>query len=267
MRVAVLLAALFSSFWASLAHSELKSQEIHYSESGTEFHGYLAWDDANKKPRPGVLVVHEWWGHNAYARKRADMLASLGYVALAVDMYGNGEHTMDPDHAKHMMQAATADPAITMKRFVAALDTLKAQPQTDKRKLAAIGYCFGGGVVLNMARAGIDLAGVVSFHGSLATSTPAVAGNTKARVLVYNGADDSFTTPEQIASFKQEMDTVKVNYSFINLPHARHGFSNPDATDIGSKLKMNIAYDAEADKQSWTGMQDFFKQIFSEKAP
>jgi dienelactone hydrolase len=241
-----------------------QGKEIHYSDGTTQFNGYLAWDDANKGQRPGILVVHEWWGHNAYARHRADMLAQLGYVALAVDMYGKGENTGDPEHARHMMQMATADPNVTLKRFVAALDTLKAQPQTDKEKIAAIGYCFGGGVVLNMARTGIDIDGVVSFHGSLATGTPAVAGKTTARVLVYNGAEDSFTTPEQIAAFNQEMAAAKVDYQFINLPGARHGFSNPDATDLGNKLQMAIAYNAEADKSSWEGMQVFFKQIFSE---
>jgi dienelactone hydrolase len=258
-----LLVALLFTLSSSLALAAPQHKEIHYSDGSTEFHGYLAWDDANKQRRPGVLVVHEWWGHNAYARHRADMLAQLGYVALAVDMYGQGENTGDPEHAGHMMKMATADPAITLKRFIAALDTLKKQPQTDKNKIAAIGYCFGGGVVLNMARAGIDLDGVVSFHGSLATSTPAVAGKTKAKVLVYNGADDSFTTPEQITAFKQEMDAAKVDYQFINLPNAKHGFSNPDATDLGSKLKMNIAYNAEADKTSWAGMQAFFKKIFA----
>lgn len=257
-----LFTTLLLALFTSLAFAAPQHKEIHYSDGNTEFHGYLAWDDANKQPRPGVLVVHEWWGHNAYARHRADMLAQLGYVALAVDMYGQGENTSDPEHAGHMMKMATADPAVTLKRFVAALDTLKAQPQTDKNKIAAIGYCFGGGVVLNMARAGIDLDGVVSFHGSLATSTPAVTGKTKAKVLVYNGADDSFTTPEQIAAFKQEMDVATVDYQFINLPNAKHGFSNPDATDLGSKLKMNIAYNAEADKTSWNGTQEFFRKIF-----
>jgi len=258
-----LCAALLLTFTASLAFATPQHKEISYSDGSTEFHGYLAWDDTNKQPRPGVLVVHEWWGHNAYARHRADMLAQLGYVALAVDMYGQGENTGDPEHAGHMMKMATADPAITLKRFVAALDTLKAQAQTDKNKIAAIGYCFGGGVVLNMARAGIDLDGVVSFHGSLATSTPALAGKTKAKILVYNGADDSFTTAEQITAFRQEMDAAKVDYQFINLPNAKHGFSNPDATDLGSKLKMNIAYNAEADKVSWSGMQGFLSKIFA----
>lgn len=258
-----LLPALLLMVSASLAVAAPQGKDIHYSDGKTEFHGYLAWDDAQKGPRPAVLVVHEWWGHNAYARHRADMLAQLGYVALAVDMYGKGEHTGDPAHAKHMMQAATADPAITLQRFVAALDTLKAQPLADKTRIAAIGYCFGGGVVLNMARAGIDLDGVISFHGSLGTSTPATAGKTTARVLVYNGANDSFVTPEQVGEFNREMAAARVDYRFINLPGAKHGFSNPDATPLGSQLQMDIAYDAAADKASWAGTQQFLREIFA----
>lgn len=260
-----LFTALLLTLASSLALAAPQGKEIHYSDGKTEFHGYLAWDDSSKGARPGVLVVHEWWGHNAYARQRADMLAQLGYVALAVDMYGKGEHTGDPAHAKHMMQAATADPAVTLQRFVAALDTLKAQPQTDKERVAAIGYCFGGAVVLNMARAGIDLDGVVSFHGSLTTATPASAGKTTARVLVYNGADDSYVTPEQVGAFNQEMAAAKVDYRFINLPGAKHGFSNPDATGMGSQLQMDIAYDATADQSSWAGTRQFLGEVFTKR--
>lgn len=252
---------LLVGFTAS-AHATVQGKEIHYADGGIEFHGYLAWNDAQKGKRPGVLVVHEWWGHNAYARRRATQLAELGYVALAVDMYGNGENTTNKEHAAHMMNAVKGDPSAVLQRFTAALNTLKAQPQTDNTRLAAIGYCFGGGVVLDMARAGLDLKGVVSFHGALATSNPAQPGKTKAQVLVYNGAADSFVPQTQIDSFELEMKNAGVRYHFVNLPNAKHGFSNPDATQIGKDMQMDIAYNAVADKTSWDGMQAFFRLIF-----
>ena len=247
---------------STLAHAQIQTEEIPYTAAdGTRLVGYLAWDDAVQGPRPGVLVVHEWWGLNDYAKRRARDLAALGYSALAVDMYGDGRNTQHPDDAKAFMNAALADPAIPKARFQAGLDLLKAQPQTDPARLAAIGYCFGGKVVLDMARQGLPLAAVVSFHGALVTATPATPGSVKAKVLVEHGAADSFITAEQIAAFKAEMDQAGADYRFVELPGAKHGFSNPDA-DAHKGHGLDLGYQKEADERSWADMQALFKDVF-----
>lgn len=247
---------------STLAHAQIQTEEIPYTAAdGTRLVGYLAWDDAVQGPRPGVLVVHEWWGLNDYAKRRARDLAALGYSALAIDMYGEGKNTGHPEDAKAFMNEALAEPAKAKARFVAGLDLLKARPQTDASRLAAIGYCFGGKVVLDMARQGVPLAAVVSFHGALVTATPATPGSVKAKVLVEHGAADSFITPEQITSFKAEMDQAGADYRFVELPGAKHGFSNPDA-DAHKGHGLDPSYSKEADEQSWADMQALFKQVF-----
>lgn len=247
---------------STLAHAQIQTEEIPYTAAdGTRLIGYLAWDDAVQGPRPGVLVVHEWWGLNDYAKRRARDLAALGYSALAIDMYGEGKNTGHPEDAKAFMNEALADPAKAKARFVAGLDLLKARPQTDASRLAAIGYCFGGKVVLDMARQSVPLAAVVSFHGALVTATPATPGSVKARMLVEHGAADSFITPEQITAFKAEMDQAGADYRFVELPGAKHGFSNPDA-DAHKGHGLDLGYSKEADEQSWADMQALFKQVF-----
>ncbi len=247
---------------AGTAQAQIQTREIPYTAAdGTRLVGYHAWDDAISGPRPGVIVVHEWWGLNDYAKRRARDLAALGYSALAVDMYGDGRNTQHPDDAKAFMNAALADPAIPKARFQAGLDLLKAQPQTDPARLAAIGYCFGGKVVLDMARQSLPLAAVVSFHGALVTATPATPGSVKAKVLVEHGAADSFITPEQIAAFKAEMDQAGADYRFVELPGAKHGFSNPDA-DAHKGHGLDLGYQKEADERSWADMQALFKDVF-----
>lgn len=247
---------------STMAQAAIQTREIPYTAAdGTRLVGYHAWDDAISGPRPGVIVVHEWWGLNDYAKRRARDLAALGYSALAVDMYGDGRNTQHPDDAKAFMNAALADPAIPKARFQAGLDLLKAQPQTDPARLAAIGYCFGGKVVLDMARQGLPLAAVVSFHGALVTATPATPGSVKAKVLVEHGAADSFITAEQIAAFKAEMDQAGADYRFVELPGAKHGFSNPDA-DAHKGHGLDLGYQKEADERSWADMQALFKDVF-----
>lgn len=247
---------------AGTAQAQIQTREIPYTAAdGTRLVGYHAWDDAISGPRPGVIVVHEWWGLNDYAKRRARDLAALGYSALAVDMYGDGRNTQHPDDAKAFMNAALADPAIPKARFQAGLDLLKAQPQTDPARLAAIGYCFGGKVVLDMARQGLPLAAVVSFHGALVTATPATSGSVKAKVLVEHGGADSFITAEQIAAFKAEMDQAGADYRFVELPGAKHGFSNPDA-DAHKGHGLDLGYQKEADERSWVDMQGLFKDVF-----
>ena len=247
---------------STVAQAAIQTREVPYTAAdGTRLVGYHAWDDAISGPRPGVIVVHEWWGLNDYAKRRARDLAALGYSALAVDMYGDGRNTQHPDDAKAFMNAALADPAIPKARFQAGLDLLKAQPQTDPARLAAIGYCFGGKVVLYMARQGLPLAAVVSFHGALVTATPATPGSVKAKVLVEHGAADSFITAEQIAAFKAEMDQAGADYRFVELPGAKHGFSNPDA-DAHKGHGLDLGYQKEADERSWADMQALFKDVF-----
>jgi dienelactone hydrolase len=246
----------------TMVQPDIQTREITYTAAdGTRMVGYHAWDNAIQGPRPGVIVVHEWWGLNDYAKRRARDLAALGYSALAVDMYGDGKNTAHPEDAQGFMQAALADPAVPKARFQAGLDLLHAQPQTDPARSAAIGYCFGGKVVLDMARQGMPLDAVVSFHGALVTATPATPGSVKARVLVEHGMDDSMITPEQIAAFKAEMDQAGADYRFVELPGARHGFSNPDA-DAHRHHGLDVGYQKAADEQSWADMQALFNEVF-----
>ena len=245
-------------FWSSCALAEVIGQEVSYQYGGTVMNGYLSHDDAINGKRPGVIVVHEWWGHNAYARQRADMLARLGYIALAVDMYGDGKIADHPKDAGKFAGAVKKDMNVARERFQAALNLLNAQSLTDTSKTAAIGYCFGGGLVLEMARMGVDLDAVASFHGSLGTSSPAQSG-IKPKILVFNGGADPFVKPEQVAAFKKEMDAADANYEFIEYPGARHSFTNPDADEFGQKFNLPLQYNAAADKASWQTTLEMFE--------
>lgn len=250
---------------ASLTQAAVQTREIPYQDAdGKRLIGYYAYDDAIDGKRPGVVVVHEWWGLNDYAKRRARDLAGLGYSALAIDMYGDGKHTEHPADAMAFMKAALENLQAAAKRFDAGLELLKIQPKTDPDKLAAIGYCFGGKVVLDAARRGDELAGVVSFHGALVTQTPASPGSVKAKVLVEHGAADSMVTPEQVATFKEEMDKAKADYQFVSIAGAKHGFSNPDADRLshGEHGGPDIGYDQAADKSSWADMQAFLDKLF-----
>ncbi len=244
--------------------AEVVGEELEYRHADTVMKGYIAWDNATRAKRPGVLVVHEWWGHNDYARKRTRQLAAMGYTALAVDMYGDGTQAQHPDEAGKFSSAVRANMPVAEARFRAALDVLHAHPSVNPNKSAAIGYCFGGAVVLEMARRGVDLDAVASFHGSLGTETPAKPGAVKARILVANGADDPFVKPEAIAAFKAEMDAAGVDYTFINYEGAKHSFTNPDADQYGQRFELPLAYNAEVDRASWGALQDLFKKTFNE---
>ncbi|WAH60062.1 dienelactone hydrolase family protein [Pseudomonas silvicola] len=262
MRVLLMCLLLLAS---TLAQAEIKTQELHYKDlNGTPLVGYFAYDDAIQGPRPGVVVVHEWWGLNDYAKGRARALAALGYSALAIDMYGEGKHTEHPKDAMAFMQEASANAAVSSARFDAGVQLLKQQPQTNPAKIAAIGYCFGGTVVLNAARHGASLAGVVSFHGGLAAKTRATKGSVKTPILVEHGELDSMSTPKDVADFKTEMSTAGVNYQFVVQPGAKHGFTNPDADRLahGDHGGPDIGYNKEADEKSWADMQAFLKKVF-----
>ena len=238
-------------------------EPVTYTAGETVLKGYLAYDGAIKGRRPGVLVVHEWWGHNDYARKRADMLAELGYTALAVDMYGDGQQANHPDDAMKFVTATMSNLEAAQAKFNAAMELLKQHETTNPEQTAAIGYCFGGGVVLNMARAGADLDAVVSFHGGLQAMAPAQPGNVKAKILVCNGAADPFVPQEQIDAFKSEMDSAGAAYEVINYAGAIHSFTNPMADSFGVKFNLPLAYNKAADEQSWQAMQQLFNEVFA----
>ena len=236
----------------------VKTREIEYRQGDTVLQGFIAWDDTAPGKRPGVLVVHEWWGHNEHARNQARRLAEAGCVGFALDMYGKGKVTTHPQEAQAFASEATKDPAVVAARFNAALDQLKRDPHVDTTHIAAIGYCFGGAVVLDMARAGAPLATVVTFHGALATKAPAQPGRVKARILVLAGGADPFVPPEQIEAFKREMQAAGARFEVIVYPGAKHGFTNPTASQYGME---QLAYNAEADRQSWAAMLKLFKEV------
>ncbi len=244
------------------AQAEVQGRVIVYHVGAAEFTGYLAFDDAVSGKRPGILVIHEWWGYNAYARKRADMLAALGYTAFALDMYGTGKVADHPDDAKAFMLAATNNMQEMKKRFQAGLNILLAQPSVDKHKMAVIGYCMGGGIALNMARAGLDVNGVATFHGSLGTQTPAKPGQVKAEIIVFTGAADPYAPPAQVQAFEKEMQAAGVVYTLKSYPGAKHSFTNPKADDFAKRFAMPLAYNKAADEDSWQQMQKFFRRIF-----
>lgn len=255
---------VFAVAASAVAKPDIEGKEVSYRATGVEMKGYLAYDKGVTGKRPGVLVVHEWWGHNEYARKRARMLAEMGYTALAVDMYGEGKQATHPDDAGKFSSELMKNFDTAKARFIAAMDFLKEQPTVDPGRIAAIGYCFGGGIVLNMARQGVDLKGVASFHGSLAAIKPAQQGAVKAKILVLHGADDKFVTPEQIEAFKQEMKNAGADFQFIEYPGAIHSFTNPDADEYARKFNLPLGYNAEADKKSWEELRKFLEKIFKE---
>ena len=244
--------------------STMHTEEVDYSADGVTLRGYLAYDKKVQGKRPGVLVVHEWWGHNEYARGRARMLAELGYIALAVDMYGDGKQAAHPDDAGKFAGEVMQNIEMAEDRFLAGLELLKNRESTDPDRIAAIGYCFGGAVVLHMARVGTDLDGVVSFHGDLSSHHKPEPGSVKAKVLVCHGADDPFVTPEQIDAFKAEMEEAGVDYRFHSYEGAVHSFTNPGADKFGSEFGLPLAYNEKADSMSWQEMQRFFKETFAQ---
>ncbi|WP_410209716.1 dienelactone hydrolase family protein [Aquirhabdus sp.] len=258
--------ALATGLYGSAALAAIQSKEIPYTAAdGTKLVSYYVYDDAIKTKRPGILVVHEWWGLNDYARKRATQLAKLGYAALAIDMYGDGKHTEKASEAMEMMHGVFNDASTSMTRAKAGLELLEAQPQVDTSKIGAIGYCFGGKIVLDMARAGLPLAGVASFHGVLATATPAQASVVKAKILVLHGEADTMVKPAEVDAFKAEMKAGNVPYQFISYPNAKHGFSSPAADRLGKENMIDVGYNAAADKKSWHDMRVFFDSVFGEK--
>lgn len=255
---------LLTCLGCGIASAEVIEREVKYRDGDTRMKGFLAYDDELKGKRPGVLVVHEWWGHNEYARERARMLARLGYVALAVDMYGDGKQAEHPEDAKAFSSEIHNDMELGKRRFLAAKKVLQKYRLTDETDIAAIGYCFGGAVVLQMAREGVALDAVASFHGSLGTSRPAQPDQVKARILVAHGSADPFIPGEQIIGFFDEMNKAKVDYRFIAYSGASHSFTNPGADALGSKFGLPLRYNAAADQASWQELQRFLASAFAD---
>lgn len=239
----------------------IKEEPVNYTDDTVTLTGYVAYNESDSQKRPAILVIPEWWGLNDYPKMRARQLADLGYVAFAVDMYGNGKLAEDPKQAGSLAMPFYKDPVMAKKRFDAALAKLKSYPQVDTNNIAAIGYCFGGGMALNVARLGEPLKGVVSFHGSL-IGTPANKDLLKAKILVCHGGDDSFVPQAEVDQFKKQMDSIKADYTFNVYPGATHAFTNPNATRVGEQFKMPIKYNGAADTASWNAMKDFFGKIF-----
>ena len=242
--------------------ADVKTEEVTYTAGGATCRGHLAYDGSAGGPRPGVLVVHEWWGLDDYIRGRARMLAELGCTALAADMYGDGRTAGDPEGAGALMNAVLGDMDAGAARFRAAYDTLAGHPAADPGRMAAIGYCFGGAMVLHGARIGMDLKGVVSFHGALGSFHKPARGEVKAKVLVCHGAADALVSGEEAAAFRQEMADAGADCRFVAYEGALHGFTNPEATANGEKYGLPLRYDEAADRRSWDDMKALFAEIF-----
>ncbi|MGL4423703.1 MAG: dienelactone hydrolase family protein [Gemmataceae bacterium] len=240
------------------ARAAVVTQVIEYEFDGTTMKGFYAVDDANKGPRPGVLVIHEWWGLNDYAKERAKKLAELGYAAFCVDMYGDGKTANHPDEAGKFAGAVRKNLKTWLGRAEAGLKVLKERPEVDPKKIAAIGYCFGGTTALQLALAGNDIAAVSAFHAGLPPIDDAMAAKVKGTIFIAHGADDTFIPQATIDKFRAVLDKNKTNYEFVAYPGATHSFTVPGIEKIMPKLK----YDAEADAKSWKTMQEQFTKAF-----
>lgn len=244
---------------ANSADAAIKTREVSYTHDGVTMKGYLAWDDAKTGKRPAVLVVHEWWGLNDYAKKRAEQLAGMGYVAFAADMYGNGKVVDNPKDAGMLAGGLRKDHAAWMGRANAAVKVLQDDPNVDASKIAAIGYCFGGSTALELANTASPIVAAVGFHAALPPIDAEKAKKIKARILIAHGADDTFISDESIKQTKDAYDAAKVNYRFVAYPGAVHSYTVPGADERNIK---GIRYNAAADRQSWEDMQKLFGEAF-----
>ncbi len=241
----------------SLCPAEIQTKAVPYQHGDVQLEGFLAWDDARTGKRPGVLVVHEWWGLNEYARDRARQLAALGYAAFAVDMYGNGQVTTHPDQAATWMKQVQADVKAWQARALKGLAVLQSREMVDPQRLAAIGYCFGGATVLQLAYGGAGVKGVVSFHGAL--PLPSQAQSVKAKILIAHGNADPFLTEDHVRKFRRALDAANLDWQMVVYAGARHSFTNPGADAHGLDA---LKYDRQADERSWKQMQLFFEELF-----
>lgn len=254
------MAALSSVFGEKTTGSKIKEENITYTVGGKVYKGFVAYNENLKGKRPGILVVHEWWGLTDYPKMRAKKLAGLGYIALAVDMFGEGKTAANPTEAQAYTTPFYSNPTLSKTLLDVALGKIKEYKQTDPARVYAIGYCFGGAAVLNYAKLGGDVKAVVSFHGGL-KGVPADKNLLKAKILVCNGGSDKFVSESDIATFKHQLDSIGATYSFKSYPGALHAFSNPAATELGKKFSMAIEYNKDADVNSWNDMNKFFKSL------
>jgi dienelactone hydrolase len=246
---------------AEIPAISVAGEEVSYSDDSTELVGYISYDENMESKRPGVIVIHEWWGHNEYVRERADMLAELGYTALALDMYGEGKQAAHPEDAGKFSGMVMSNMDLATARFDAAVELLKAHPSVDSEKIAAIGYCFGGSVALTMANAGKDLDAVAAFHSGV--QLPIMPGeDLKAKVLVCNGAEDPFISPESVTAFKEAMDAANADYRYIAYEGAVHSFTSKYADENGEKFELPLKYQKEADEASWDELIALFDSVF-----
>nr|WP_144079242.1 dienelactone hydrolase family protein [Nitrospina sp. Nb-3] len=264
MKTILLTALALACVVAALpAHADVQTKEITHKLDGVELKAFVAWDDAIEDKRPGILVVHEWWGHNEHARNRATMLAELGYTALALDMYGDGKLADHPKKAGEFMNAAFQDWQGSQAKFNRALEILKSEPTVDGERIGAIGFCFGGAVSIRMARGGADLDAVVAFHSALPDQPPVSKGDVKASILVINGSEDGFLPADRVAGFMKEMFEANVDATYINLKGVKHSYTNPQADEFRQKFNIDsLVYDKQADERAWKSMQEFFERVF-----
>jgi dienelactone hydrolase len=255
-----IMAVLVVLVAGSVAFAKAQTKAIAYRDGDTELEGFMAWDDSGPAKRPGVLVIHEWWGLNDYAKKRAEQLASMGYVAFALDMYGKGKVTVDPKQAGQWAGHMRGDVKAWMSRAMAGLGVLKSHENVDTKRLAAIGYCFGGTTAMALAFHGEPLAAVVSFHGALPAVTPEQAKATTAKVLICHGANDAFIPDEAIRKFRATLDTAGTDYTFVYYSGAVHSFTVAGSSEFGVK---GVAYHKPADQRSWAHMKQMFDEVFA----
>jgi dienelactone hydrolase len=241
--------------------TKIQTQTLSYSAGGAALESYLAWDPAQAGPRPGVILLGEWWGMNDYLKRRARQVAELGYVALAADMYGGGCVAADASEAGQLMNGLFADMTATGDRLRAHLAQLRAQPMVDGARIGAMGYCLGGALSLHAARLGLDLKGVISFHGALGRTHEAQPGDISAELLICHGADDVMVPPDDVKAFQAEMQSLGAKFEFIAYPGAKHGFTNPEATEKGEKFGLPLAYNEDVDRQSWAAMKAFWTRV------
>ncbi|HNP60501.1 MAG TPA: dienelactone hydrolase family protein [Nitrospirales bacterium] len=245
--------------WSSLVEARVQITTIPYNHGEVALEGVVAWDDGIKGKRPGILVVHEWWGLNEYVRERAEQLAALGYVAVAVDMYGKGKVTTHPDDARQWMQQITANVEMWQARGREGLGLLQANPLVDQTRLAAIGYCFGGATVMQMVYDGAPVKGVVSFHGSLPLPSASLSNKNSVKILIAHGEADPFLSQDHITKFKRALGEAGFDWHMVVFGGAQHGFTNPLANQYGME---GVQYQEQANRRSWGYMKLFFDEIF-----
>ena len=259
------LAALVALSITAPVFAAIRETPVTYGDGEATMKGFVVHDTAKKGRRPGIVMVHEWWGITKHMHNEARRLARQGYTVFIADMYGEAKTAENPKDAGALSGSVMKNPQAMESRFNAAREQLAKQATVDPRRIAAVGYCFGGAVVLNMARTGADLAGVVGFHASLGLNTPAPApGTVKAKILILNGADDPFVKKEEYATFKGDLDAAKADYRVIEYPGAVHAFTNPEATALGRKFNLPLRYDAKVSKEAEEEASKFFADVFKE---